>query len=194
MSMLLDPMNESLSVRKPDAMDRLFQQERPLLYGFIFRLVRDPEETQNLVQETFLQAFQCMDTFQGRSKFSTWLCAIAKNVVFLSFRKTRRYKVYSEEELDRLPARFNVSGLPTGAYTAWDPEALVEENEWARIVRAAIDRLSEKDRAIITLRVMEEFSTGEAARVLRISEGNARVRLHRARNALRKLLEPYFTD
>ncbi len=71
---------------------------------------------------------------------------------------------------------------------------MVEKNERARIVRAAIDRLSEKDRAIIQLRVMEEFSTGEAARVLRISEGNARVRLHRARNALRKLLEPYFTD
>ncbi len=194
MSMSLDPMNESLSVRKPDAMDRLFQQERPLLYGFIFRLIRDPEETQNLVQETFLQAFQSMDTFQGRSKFSTWLCAIAKNVVFLSFRKTTRYKVYPEEELDRLQARFNVSGLPTGAYTAWDPEAMVEKNERARIVRAAIDRLSEKDRAIIQLRVMEEFSTGEAARVLHISEGNARVRLHRARNALRKLLEPYFTD
>ncbi len=84
MSMSLDPMNESLRVRKPDAMDRLFQQERPLLYGFIFRLVRDPEETQNLVQATFLRAFQSMDTFQGRSKFSTWLCAIAKNVVFLS--------------------------------------------------------------------------------------------------------------
>ena len=49
-------MNESLRVRKPDAMDRLVQQESPLLYGFIFRLVRDPEETQNLVQATFLQA------------------------------------------------------------------------------------------------------------------------------------------
>ncbi len=52
-------------------MDRLVQQESPLLYGFIFRLVGDPEETQNLVQETFLQAFQGMDSFQGRSKFST---------------------------------------------------------------------------------------------------------------------------
>ncbi len=71
MSMSLDPMNESLSVRKPDAMDRLVQQESPLLYGFIFRLVRDPEETRNLVQATFLQAFQCIDTFQGRSNFST---------------------------------------------------------------------------------------------------------------------------
>ncbi len=64
-------MNESLRVRKPDAMDRLVQQESPLLYGFIFRLVRDPEEPQNLVQATFLQAFQGMDSFQGRSKFST---------------------------------------------------------------------------------------------------------------------------
>ena len=71
---------------------------------------------------------------------------------------------------------------------------MVEKNERARIVQAAIDRLSEKDRAIITLRVMEELSMGEAARVLRISVGNARVRLHRARNALRKLLEPHFTD
>ncbi len=52
-------------------MDRLVQQESPLLYGFIFRLVGDPEETQNLVQETFLQAFQGMDSFQGRAKFST---------------------------------------------------------------------------------------------------------------------------
>ncbi len=74
-------MNESLRVRKPDAMDRLVQQESPLLYGFIFRLVHDPEKTQNLVQETFLQAFQGMDTFQGRSKFSTLLRAIAKYVV-----------------------------------------------------------------------------------------------------------------
>lgn len=184
---------DALRARNPDAFERLVHNESHRLYNFIFRMLRDEEETRGLVQETFLQALLSVDTFRGEARFSTWLYGIALNLSRAFLRKSkRRFHVYSEAQLDRLQPRFDVHGRYVAAYTPWNPEAVTEQNERARIVRGAINRLPEDFQMVVILRDLEQLSTREAAHLLHISETNVRVRLHRARNALRTLLEPHF--
>ena len=77
-------------------------------------------------------------------------------------------------------------------YKDWDPHKLAERSERRRLVREAIDQLPPDYRLVVVLRDLEGLSTAEAARVLEISDGALRVRLHRARKALRSLLESHF--
>ncbi len=182
---------EALRRGDPEAMDRLVRLHSDLLYGAIIRLVRDPDQTQSLVQETFLQALRGIHTFRARSKLSTWLYSIAMNVTRGYLKKARRYEVLSEEEIEQLQPHFTAWGRHAEPQAPWNPEAVVEQHERARIVRKAIDRLPESYRMIVTLRDMEELSTAEVAQVLGISAGNVRVRLHRARNVLRQRLLSY---
>ena len=182
---------EAIRARDPHAMSRLVRQERRRLYSVINRMVHDTEETESLVQETFLIAFRNIDSFQGRSKLGTWVCGIGAKLALKSLYASKRYEACSEEEMERIQAR-TASPMDDEAYKANDPEAVYERNEQALLVRAAIDRLPLKMRTIIILRDLAGFSTRETARILYVSEANARVRLHRARNVLRKLLEPHF--
>ncbi len=175
----------------PQAFEQLVRQESPRLYRVIVRLVRDEDEAQSVMQETFLQAYKRLPTFRGESKLTTWLYAIGINLARASLRKARRTTSLSEEEIERLQPRF-VAGMYAEPYEAWNPHRTAERAERRRLVHEAIERLPDDYRSIVTLRDIEGLSTAEAARILEISEGAARVRLHRARQALRKLLDGYF--
>jgi RNA polymerase sigma-70 factor (ECF subfamily) len=181
------------AVRRGDrrAFEQLVRQESPRLFRVILRLVRDEDEAQSVMQETFLQAYQRLATFRGESKLTTWLYAIGINLARAALRKRRRLAPLDEDALERLQPSF-VAGMYTDQYEAWSPHKLAERAERVDLVRAAIDQLPDDYRAIVTLRDIEELSTAEAARILEISEGAARVRLHRARQALRRMLDGYF--
>ena len=183
----------TLRAKEPEAMDRLVRDQYHRIYGTILRLVYDPDEAQSLVQETFLQAFRSLDTFRGHSKVSTWIYGIAMNVTRDHLRKkTRHRRVLSERHIDWLQPHFTWQGTHTERYTTWDPERMMEKRERVRLVREAIDQLPERYRVVLTMRDLDELSTTEVAEALSMSEGSVRVRLHRARNALRKLLAPHF--
>ena len=172
--------------------DRLVRQESPRLFRVIVRIVRDEDEARSVMQETYLQAYQRLDTFRRESKFTTWLYAIGINLARASLRKTRRYNTLEEADIERLQPSFN-KGMYVQKYKNWDPQKLAELSDRRRLVREAIDQLPPTYREVVILRDLEQLSTAEAARVLEISEGALRVRLHRARQALRALLEPHFT-
>ena len=129
--------------------------------------------------------------FSGMTMGIRWLYAIGINLARASLRKTRRYDILEEADIDRLQPTFS-KGMYAQKYKAWDPEKLAERSERVRLVHEAIDRLPPDYRFVIILRDLEQLSTAEAARALNISEGALRVRLHRARQALRALLEKYF--
>ena len=122
----------------------------------------------------------------SRTQWRTWsssdTCAL---------RKRRRTTSLAEDEIERLQPRF-VAGMYAEPYETWSPHKLAERAERRALVHAAIEQLPDDYRTIVTLRDIEELSTAETARILEISEGAARVRLHRARQALRKLLDGYF--
>lgn len=183
---------EALRARDPRAMEHLVRQESRRVYRVLYRMVHDAEEAQSLVQETFLIAFRNIDTFQERSKVSTWVCGIATKLALKSLHASKRYETCSEEEIDRLRMHSSLPPMAMDGAVLWDPEQDLERAERAAFVRAALDRLPLKMRTIIILRDLAGYSTKETALILCISECNARVRLHRARNALLQLLKPYF--
>ena len=173
------------------AFEQLVRAESPRLYRVILRLVRDEDEAESLLQETFLQAYKRLPTFRRESKLTTWLYAIGINLARASLRKSRRMTSLSEAEMEHLQPRF-LMGQYTEPYETWNPQKLAERTERRDLVRAAIEKLPEEGRTIVTLRDIEGLSTAETAEILQISEGAARVRLHRARQALRKMLDGYF--
>jgi len=176
-----------------EAFEDLVRIESPRLYRVLLRILRDPDETESVMQETFLQAFRRLETFRGEAKLTTWLYGIGINQARAALRRMRRFRSLDERDIDSLQPSFR-GGMYADPYHAWNPERLTEQAERRRLVREAIDRLPDNYRMIIILRDMEGLSTAEAAQILEIGEGAARVRLHRARQALRALLDAHFRD
>lgn len=152
------------------------------------RLLRDEAESRDAVQDAFLQAFRCWKDFRGQSQVSTWLHRIVVNAALMRLRRKARRGSVSIEPL--LPA-FDATGHRVDVRPAWSASAddLLERRETREMVRRRIDELPHDYRAVILLRDIEEMSTEEAAEVLRITPGAVKTRLHRARMALRTLLE-----
>jgi len=165
-------------------------EESPRLYRVILRIVSDPDEAQSLMQETFLQAWQRLDTFRGESKLTTWLYAIGINLARASLRKARRLYSLDDQDVDGLQPHFS-RGMFADSVSTWNPHRLAELEDDRRLVHEAIDRLPPDYRTVVILRDIEEQKTEEVARILDISEGAVRVRLHRARQALRKILDTH---
>ena len=174
------------------AFEQVIVKESPRLFRMIMRIVQDEDEARSVMQETFLQAYKRLSTFRRESKFSTWLYAIGLNLARASLRKLKRFDTLDEEAIDRMQPAFS-NGMYTDSYEAWNPQKIAEKEERKDLVHKAINKLPDDYRAIVTLRDIEELSTTEVAEVLSISEGAVRVRLHRARQALRKQLAQYFS-
>ena len=164
------------------------RQESPRLFRVINRIVNDTEEAESLMQETFLQAWQRLDTFRRESKITTWIYAIGINLARAWLRKAKRFGEYDEAAIERLQPEFS-GGMYTDHYESWNPLRLAELAERKELLHKAIAELPEDYRTIVTLRDIEEIDTDEVARILEISNGAARVRLHRARQALRGILD-----
>ena len=174
-----------------NAFERLVQKESPRLFRMIMRIVQDEDEAQSVMQETYLQAYKRLDTFRRESKFSTWLYAIGLNLARASLRKMKRFDALEEDKMDRLQPSFT-GGMFTESPEAWNPQKMAERAERKKLVHDAIAELPVDYRTVLTLRDIEELSTTEVAQSLDISEGAVRVRLHRALQALRGLLDQYF--
>lgn len=166
----------------------LVRRESGKLLAVAKRILRSEEEAQDAVQDALLSAFQNLDRFEGGARLSTWLHRITVNAALMRLRSKKRRREDSIEEL--LPA-FAEDGHhlhPVG-----EPRAAAEDEiasaEIAAIVRAAIDELPDGYRVVLVLRDVEGLDTAETAAALGIGPDAAKMRLHRARQALRTLLE-----
>ena len=155
------------------------------------RLLKNRTHAEDAVQDAFLDAFRALDSFEGRSSLKTWLHRITVNA---SLAKLRRLKRLSEQPFDVYLPEFDQHGCRTEA--PWTHIVRVEdivENEHLRmLVHENIDALPDSYRIVLLLRDIEGYDTSEVSKLLDISESNVKVRLHRARAALKKLLEPLF--
>jgi RNA polymerase sigma-70 factor (ECF subfamily) len=188
----LDPLEQGLAegLRSRDraTFELLVRRDGPVLLRMLRSLLQDEEEARDALQEAFLSAFQGAEGFRGESRVSTWLRRIAFHAGLMRLRKRQRRPERSLEEL--LP-RFEEDGNFARPEPSWqDPLARVEARELRRLVRAALEELPEDYRAAIALRDLEQLDTREAASLLEITPGALKVRLHRARQALRALLAP----
>lgn len=155
------------------------------------RMLRNEEDARDAVQEAYVSAFRGLDGFGGGAQVSTWLHRILINACLMRLR-TRRRK--AEEPIDPLLPRFLEDGHHVAHPPAWaeTAEVLLERQEEIDFVRAGIERLPESYRTVLVLRDVEELDTEEAARALGLTTAAVKVRLHRARQALRAMLEPRY--
>ncbi len=141
------------------------------------------------VQEAFLKAFQKIGTFEGRSSLTTWLHRITVNEALMRLRVQKRL---DERPIDELMPEFDANACRIEA--PWPHVATAEEilqrESLRALVTSKIHELPDSYRIVLLLRDIEELDTAEVAELLEISPGNVKVRLHRARSALKKLLEP----
>jgi len=161
------------------------------------RYLRNEEDANDVVQETFLSAFKAIGRFEGKSQLSTWLHRIAVNAALMKLRTLeRKGEETCEEELDELLPRFvglGAHSAPQRAFGELPDEGLLRA-ETQFFVRQCIDQLPDAYRTALLLRDIEGFENEEVARQLRITVNAAKIRIHRARQALRTLLEPRFTE
>ncbi len=192
-----EPGSESdliLRLKRGDegAFERVVREHGGRLLAVARRFLRDEEEARDAVQECFLSAFRSIHNFEQGSRLSTWLHRIVINASLMRLRSRQRKP---EEPIEDLLPQFQADGHQVNHPTPdWEgsAEALLARSETRSIVRAAIDRLPESYRAVLLLRDIEEMSTEEAARCLGVTQNAVKIRLHRARQALRGLLEPRF--
>ncbi len=156
------------------------------------RFLRSEDDARDAVQDAFLNAFRSIDHFEGNARLSTWLHRIVVNAALMKLRTRRRRPEHSIEEL--LPGFLEDGHLAEPA-SEWQkpPEDRVSRAEIRELVLAKIHELPEGHRNVLLLRDIEELDTRETAAALVVSPGAVKTRLHRARQALRTLLEPHLS-
>lgn len=147
-------------------------------------IVRDDAVAEDVMQETYLQAFTHLHQFEGRSSLATWLTRIAVNEAIARRRRIAREPVASALDQER---QMDVS-------TTDDPERAAHQAEVLRVVARLVDDLPEPLRVVFVLRIVEGMSVAEAAAALELSEENIKVRLFRARAQLKDKLDGAFED
>ena len=152
------------------------------------RFLKNECDAQDAVQEAFASAFRALDKFNGDAMLSTWLHRIVVNAALVQLRFKRRR---GEQPLEKLLPRFDQVGEWIGdPVTSTDTtETILERRDSREMVRRCIERLPEKYRSVLLLRDIEELDTDEAALSLAVSANTVKVRLHRARQALKTLIE-----
>jgi RNA polymerase sigma-70 factor (ECF subfamily) len=155
------------------------------------RILCNDEDARDAVQDALLSAFRSLERFEGGSLLSTWLHRIAVNAALMKLR-TRRRK--PEESIEHLLPVYKDDGHHQETFSSWNEpvDVAMTRAENRALVRRCIEELPETYRTILVLRDIEEMDTEEAARALGISGNAVKIRLHRARQALRTLLAPHF--
>lgn len=174
-----------------DAFEELVRTYGSRMLAVTRRMLPTEEEARDAVQEAFLSAFRGLGRFEGHSRLSTWLHRIAVNAALMRLR-TRRRK--PEESLDTLLPAFREDGHHLEGLSSWDEPAdrRMERAETRQLVQRLIAELPESYRTVLLLRDIEGLDTEEAAAALGTTPTAVKVRLHRARQALRSRLAPYF--
>lgn len=159
-----------------DAYESLFREHSGALMAVARRFFGDTDAAADAVQDAFVSAFKAMRSFEGTSRLGTWLHRIAINACLMKLRSRKRSRLVPLDE----------SHTPS---CQPEDDRLGRAEEVER-VRACIDQLPPAYRTVIRLRDLDGLDTAEAAERLGTNEGVVKTRLHRARQALKALLEP----
>ena len=182
---------DGLRAGDPKTFELLVRNEGPRMLSVTRRILKDDDEARDAVQEAFISAFRARSQFNAESRISTWLHRIAVNAALSRLRSRRRRP---EDSLDDLLPRFLPNGHHVEHFISWTEPAdvTISRKETAARVREAIDSLPDTFRTVLVLRDIEGLSSQETASMLNITPNAVKLRLHRARMALRTLLAPHF--
>lgn len=159
-----------------DAVESLIRRHQGVVFRYVMSMLRDPDRSSDVSQDTFLKALRNLDRFRGDSSFRTWLLSIARREALGALRSERGQRCVPLEGHEVIP------GSGSG------PDAHAIQSDEVRRIRAALDRLPEKQRSSVSLRLFDGLSFREIGEVIGSSEGAARVNYHYGINRLREWL------
>lgn len=182
---------EALRRNDAGAYERFVREFGGRMLSIARRMLNNEDDAQDAVQDAFVSAFKALATFDGRARLGTWLHRIVINASLMKLRTRRRRP---ETSIDALLPQFLQDGHQAQPATVWrqTAEDVVQSAEARALVRACIEQLPESYQTVLKLRDLEGLDTRDTAAILDMEENAVKVRLHRARLALRTLLNERF--
>lgn len=158
-----------------EAFSELVRRHEKTVYNLAYRFMREPALAEDMAQEAFLKAFRLLGGFRGDSSFSTWLYRVTSSVCLT--------------ELSRRKRRGEVELEPAHMAAAGEDGEPADDAEQAELIRRCVQQLPERYATVITLYYLEEIPYEQIAEVMEIPMGTLKTWMHRARNALRTIVE-----
>ncbi|MDD2304574.1 MAG: RNA polymerase sigma factor [Prolixibacteraceae bacterium] len=168
------------AVRKGNvqAFSFLVEKYQKLVYTLALKLLKKPEEAEEMAQDTFIKAFQKLDSYEGKSKFSTWLYSITYNACISELRKRRiEFKSLDDRQ---------ISDQDEQKMHDYYRETKKEDQE--KYLNLALAKLPEDDQVLVTLYYYENQSMDEISQITGLTVSNIKVKIHRARKRMYVLL------
>lgn len=162
----------------------ILDRYRDPVYNYCQRMLKDPARAEDIAQEALVRTLTQLEKYDAKYSFSGWLFKIATNLCIDHLRKARRIAFSLDDELEGFDSSWRREFASPGP----DPSQLVERSEDMRKINEAIGELSEPYRAILLLRHQEDLSYDEIARILELPLGTVKIRIHRAREQIRRRL------
>ena len=163
----------------------IVRRYNPYLYKIGRSYNYSHDDTQDLMQDTYIDAYKSLDKYEGRSNFKTWISRIMLNNCFRKKEKSSFKKEVMEE--------FNEHSTPLFAAAENKTATIVHSRELGTIIEQALDNIPLDYNMVFTLREMNQMSVAETSELLQISEANVKVRLNRAKEMLRQHIEKSYT-
>jgi RNA polymerase sigma-70 factor (ECF subfamily) len=182
---------EALKAGDRSEFARLVEANYELVYRLAIRMLNDPQDAEDVLQETFLKALRGLKNFDGRSSLSTWLYRIATNEALMLIRRKKPDLVSTDEPVETEDGEQEPVQIVDWCCL---PEDELMSAEAQHYLDEAIGRLSPSLRAVFVLRDLQGLSTQETGEVLNLSETAVKTRLSRARLRLREDLSGYFGE
>ncbi len=180
---------ERLKAGEAEAYEELIEAYAEMAYRVAYRILQDPQDAEDAMQEAFLTVYRRIDSFRGDAKFSTWLYRIATNaaldIVRARQRKQGKDVIWDDTEEEGAPLPDKIHPLP---------EEVLMRQETIALLERGLESLSPKLRAALVLYEIEGLSMKDVAEALGISESAAKVRVHRARLLLQEYLAQHVQE
>ena len=170
------------------AFDELVRKYTPKLYGLVYNMTSNREDTADLLQDIFAKAYRSMKRFQGKSTFYTWIYSISVNMTLNFLKKRGRYTKLSMDDVDS-----GIQNDPDFIQMTSGSSPLREVNihELQKRLNEAMQKLSEDHRTVVTLYDVQGLQHAEISKILGVSEGTVRSRLFYAHRQLQTYLEDF---
>ena len=176
---------ESCLLGNTQIFSRLIDNYKNMVYNLAYRMSNNSQEAEDISQEAFLRAYQSLARFNPSYKFSTWLYQITLNIIRDKFKKKELKPASLDTPIEKDDSEF----YPQPADFTNNPEQIMAQKEDAQAIQQAINSLPLKYREVLVLRHLQDLSYIEIANILKLPQGTVKIRLYRAREQLKKILE-----
>lgn len=173
-----------------DSFEELLGRYNNKVFSLATRLTRNPEDAEEVLQDVFVTVHRKLESFAGKSSFSSWLYRITVNAAFMKLRKRRQIQSVSLEDILQQPQLTSALRAPDSTFV----DAQSMRNEMLSALEVAISKLPDEYRPVFILRDVDGLTSKEVGRILDLTIPAVKSRLHRSRLMLRRRLARFFDD